>query len=211
MEALQLQEPLSIIDIAFNKPSDNELLGRYSVGDESAFRELVDRYKNSLFSFLKMFLYRDDHVEDVFQETFLQFFASLDLFDMSRPVRPWLFMIAANKAKDAIRKLQQIHETPFVMLTDSEENSFEDFFNSIISDNSTPPDKLEEREYVLLVREVISILPVHYREIILLAYFNKFSYRQIADILSIPVGTVKSRLHSAVGHFAKLWSEYAYY
>ncbi|MBN2588947.1 MAG: RNA polymerase sigma factor [Sedimentisphaerales bacterium] len=211
MEVLQLQKHLSIVDTAFKKLSDNELLKRYSVGDESAFRELVVRYKNSLYSFLRMFLYRDDHVEDVFQETFLQFFKSLDLFDMNRPVRPWLFMIAANKAKDAIRKLQQIHEVPFVMLADSEENCFEDFFNAIVSDNSTPAVKLEEREYVLLVREVISIMPVHYREILLLAYFNKFSYKQIADILSIPVGTVKSRLHSAVRHFAKLWSESVYH
>ncbi len=211
METLQLQERFSIVDIAFKELSDNELLERYSVGDESAFRELVVRYKNSLYSFLRMFLYRDDHIEDVFQETFLQLFASLRLFDMSRPLRPWLFMIAANKAKDAIRKLQQIHETPFVMLEDSEESSFEDFFNSVTSDNSTPPVKLEKSEYALLVREIISIMPDSYREILLLAYFNGFTYKEMADILHIPVGTVKSRLNSAVGNFAKLWSEYTYY
>ena len=129
---------------------------------------------------------------------------------MNRPLRPWLFTIAANKAKDAIRKLQQTREKPFGMITDSQEISFDDFFNSTASDNSTPPVKLVENEKKLLVREVILIMPVIYREILLLAYFNEFSYKEMADILNIPLGTVKSRLHSAVGHFGKLWRELAY-
>ena len=199
-----------MVNIVLDKLTDNQLLERYLDGDENAFQELTSRYKNSLYSFLRLFLYRDDYIEDIFQETFLQFFTSLDLFDMSRPLCPWLFMIAANKAKDAIRKLQQIHDIPFTMITDSQEVSFEDFFNSITCDDSTAPVKLEESEYALLVREVISVMPINYREILLLAYYNKFSYQEMADMLNIPLGTVKSRLHSAIGHFGKMWREYAY-
>ena len=81
----------------FIKLSDSELLSRFRDGDEDAFREIVDRYKNSLYAFLRQFLNRHDLVEDVFQETFLQLFASRDSFDTSRPLRPWLFTIAANK------------------------------------------------------------------------------------------------------------------
>jgi RNA polymerase sigma-70 factor (ECF subfamily) len=85
------------------KLSDAELLARYTAGEEAAFREIVSRYKNSLYAFLRQFLNRHDLVEDVFQETFLQLFSSRDSFDTSRPLRPWLFTIAANKAKDALR------------------------------------------------------------------------------------------------------------
>ncbi len=210
MEVLQLQEHFSIVDVALKRPTDNELLERYSGGDENAFRELVTRYKNGLYTFLRLFLYRDDLLDDVFQETFLQLFYSLDSFDMNRPLRPWLFTIAANKAKDAIRKLQQKREIPIGMVADSQEISFDDFFNSIASDNSTPYVKLEKNEYALLVKEVISSMPLNYKEILLLAYFNRFSYKEIADILHIPIGTVRSRLHSAVGYFAKMWRELAY-
>jgi RNA polymerase sigma-70 factor (ECF subfamily) len=88
------------------KPTDAELLAQFAEGDEAAFRELVNRYKNGLYAFLKQFLNHQDMVEDAFQETFLQLFTSRDSFDTSRPLRPWLFTIAANKAKDALRKRQ---------------------------------------------------------------------------------------------------------
>jgi len=209
MEIIQLQKHFSIVDAALKKLTDSELLERYSGGDENAFRELVTRYKNSLYTFLRLYLYRDDHVEDVFQETFLQFFYSLDSFDINRPLYPWLFTIAANKAKDVIRKLQHIREIPVGMIKDSQEISFDDFFNSITSDDITPPVELEKKENSLLVKKVISTMPVNYREILLLSYLNGFSYKEIAEILHIPVGTVKSRLHSAVKCFAKLYRESA--
>ena len=88
----------------YSKLSDAELLAHYTAGEEAAFREIVNRYKNSLYAFLRQFLNRHDLVEDVFQETFLQLFASRESFDTNRPLRPWLFTIAANKAKDALRK-----------------------------------------------------------------------------------------------------------
>ncbi len=92
--------------------SDAELLARYGKGDEAAFREIVSRYKNGLYAFLRQFLNRQDLVEDVFQETFLQLFTSRESFDDTRPLRPWLFTIAANKAKDALRKWQRTAAIP---------------------------------------------------------------------------------------------------
>ena len=71
--------------------SDSELLQRYRQGEEWAFREIVTRYKNSLYAFLRRFVSQDDVVEDVFQETFLQLYASRDSFDSERPLRPWLY------------------------------------------------------------------------------------------------------------------------
>jgi RNA polymerase sigma-70 factor (ECF subfamily) len=193
------------MDSEFEKLSDSELLARYGAGDELAFRELVTRYKNSLYVFLRQFLNRLDLVEDVFQETFLQLYTSRASFDQSRPLRPWLFTIAANKAKDALRKRQRTAAIPIGTIADSDDLSFGDVLNAITSDSTTPSDNLERTEMALRVEQVMANMPENLRQILTLAYFNKFSYKQMADILSIPIGTVKSRLHTAVGYFAKDW------
>jgi RNA polymerase sigma-70 factor (ECF subfamily) len=185
------------------KLSDAQLLERYSQGDERAFRELVSRYKNSLYAFLKRFLNQRDLIEDVFQETFLQLFTSRDSFDPERPLRPWLFTIAANKAKDALRKQQRSSAVPIGTISDGEQASFDDVLNSLTSVETRPYETLERGELAERVREVVANMPESAREILILAYFNKFSYKQMAQILSIPIGTVKSRLHTAVNRFAK--------
>ncbi len=187
------------------KLTDAELLQRYSGGDEAAFQEIVSRYKNSLYAFLKQFLNQSDLVDDVFQETFLQLFTSRKSFDPSRPLRPWLFTIAANKAKDALRKSQRTAAVPIGTLTESEEMSFDEMLNALSSDTAVPYDDVERGETVARVNEVIANMPDNLREILALAYFNQFSYKQMAEILSIPIGTVKSRLHAAVARFAKDW------
>ena len=187
------------------KLTDAELLQEYIAGDESAFREIVNRYKNSLYSFLKQFLNQPDLVDDVFQETFLQLFTSRRSFDPSRPLRPWLFTIAANKAKDALRKSQRGNAVPIGTISESEDMSFDEMLNALSSDTAVPYDEVERNETAARVNEVIANMPESLREILLLAYFNRFSYKQMADILSIPIGTVKSRLHTAVARFAKDW------
>ncbi|MHC4680872.1 MAG: RNA polymerase sigma factor [Planctomycetota bacterium] len=193
------------MDYNLKKLSDAELLARYTGGEEAAFRELVSRYKNSLYAFLRQFLNRHDLVEDVFQETFLQLFASRESFDQSRPLRPWLFTIAANKAKDALRKWQRTSAVPIGTMADSQELSFDDMLNSVTADSTLPSDELQKSETASRVGKIVADMPENLREILILAYFQRFSYKQMADMLGIPIGTVKSRLHTAVGRFAKEW------
>jgi len=189
----------------FVKLSDAELLSRYTAGDEAAFREIVTRYKNSLYAFLRQFLNRHDLVEDVFQETFLQLYSSRNSFDTNRPLRPWLFTIAANKAKDALRKWQRTSAVSIGTMADSQDLSFDDMLNTVTSDRTLPYEELQKGETATRVGQIISNMPENLREILGLAYFQGFSYKQMAEILSIPIGTVKSRLHTAVGRFAKEW------
>ncbi|MBE0536820.1 MAG: sigma-70 family RNA polymerase sigma factor [Phycisphaerae bacterium] len=188
------------------KYTDAELLKRYREGDERAFREIVERYKNSLYSFLRRFLNRQDLVEDVFQETFLQLFASRDSFDVDRPLRPWLFTIAANKAKDALRKMQRHSSMSLGAIADSGDVSVDDVVNILASYKVTPSDEVTKDETARRVRQIIAEMPENLRGILILAYFEQFSYKHMAEILSIPIGTVKSRLHTAVMHFTKKWN-----
>lgn len=188
------------------KYTDAELLKRYREGDEVAFREIVDRYKNSLYSFLRRFLNRQGLVEDVFQETFLQLFASRESFDVDRPLRPWLFTIAANKAKDALRKMQRHSSMSLGAIADSGDVTVDDVVNILSSYKTTPSDEVTKDETARRVREIIAEMPENLRGILILAYFEQFSYKHMAEILSIPIGTVKSRLHTAVMHFTKKWN-----
>jgi len=187
------------------KPTDAELLSQYAAGDESAFREIVSRYKNGLYAFLKRFLNDPGLVEDVFQETFLQLFTSRDSFDPGRPLRPWLFTIAANKAKDTLRKSHRQPTVQIGPIAESREMTFDEVLDFLTSEDKIGYNELEREETALQVRQTVANMPANLREIIILAYFHKFSYKQMARILSIPIGTVKSRLHTAVGRFAKQW------
>jgi len=166
----------------------------------------VSQYKDSLYAFLRRFLNQPDLVDDVFQETFMQLYVSRDTFDLSRPLRPWLFTIAANKAKDALRRMQRVDSANLGSLFDSDEHSIDDVLNTLDYDEHMPYDDLIRDETAVAVKRVIARMPAKLREILILAYFHKFSYAEIAGILGIPVGTVKSRLHTAVGRFAEDWN-----
>jgi RNA polymerase sigma-70 factor (ECF subfamily) len=194
-------------ETSVKKPTDAELLEQYKAGNEMAFREIVDRYKNPLYSFLRRFLNKQDLVEDVFQETFLQLYTSKDKFDSTRPLHPWLFTIAANKAKDALRKMQRTSAMSIGAIADSGGVSIDDVVNMLASYTITPETEASKTETAANVREIVANMPENLRAILILAYFEQFSYKQMAEILSIPIGTVKSRLHTAVVYFTKKWNE----
>lgn len=184
---------------------DSQLLLLFRQGDEDAFREIVTRYKNSLYAFLRRFINQQDTVEDVFQETFLQLFTSRDSFDTEKPLRPWLFTIAANKAKDALRKIQRNSALSMGAMADAGDISVDEVVNILGSYNNTPEQEVSSNETSARVRQIINEMPDNLRSILLLAYFEQFSYKHMAEILSIPIGTVKSRLHTAVAYFVKKW------
>jgi RNA polymerase sigma-70 factor (ECF subfamily) len=194
-----------MINSDLEKYTDAELLTLYDSGNQAAFRVLVNRYKDNLYAFLRRFLGRVELVEEVFQETFLQLYNSKDSFDKSRPLKPWLFTIAANKAKDKLRSRQRKSAISIGNIADAQEMSFEEMINTLSSTEKEPYNELEGKEQALRVREIIAEMPENLREILIFAYFNQFSYKQMAEILSIPIGTVKSRLHTAVNRFAKDW------
>ncbi len=185
--------------------SDEQLLALSRSGDREAFSKLLRRYEKELFNFLLKFLGQRSLAEDVFQESFLQVYVSAADFDVSRRFRPWLYTIAANKARDALRKRVR---RPLVQLTASDDEGGEvDLWHNLLKDEATPEKLYELKQRKQQVRRAVAELPEHLREILILAYFNQLSYKELAEVFNIPLGTVKSRLHSAVGAFAKKYRE----
>lgn len=185
--------------------SDETLLANYRLGDRTSFTQLMERYQRELFHFLVRFLGDRAAAEDVFQETFLQVHQSADQFDPQRRFRPWLFTIAANKARDLMRSNARRPTSPLQAAISNSDDSSGQFIDLMSANTELPGDPMEKEEIQAKVRQAVMNLPENLREILLLSYFHQFPYKQISDILQIPLGTVKSRLHAAVAQFADRW------
>jgi RNA polymerase sigma-70 factor (ECF subfamily) len=188
-----------------NDPTDETLLDQYRQGDRGCFRKLVDRYQRELYHFLVRFLGDRAAAEDVFQETFLQVHQSAEQFDVNRRFRPWLFTIAANKARDLIRAQSRRPTNPLQASISAHDEESGEFIDLMHSAAELPSEPMERQELQQLVQNAVMSMPDNLREILLLSYFHQFPYKQISDILGIPLGTVKSRLHAAVAYFADRW------
>ncbi len=185
--------------------SDEALISDYRSGDASAFRELVSRYREDLLRFLVRLMGSRAAAEDVFQETFLQVHLSAGGFDTARRFKPWLFTIAANKGRDTLRRNTRRRTLDLSAPVPGPGEAGRTFIDLMEIDVPSPDEALDEQERSQLVQKAIDQMPDALREILLLAYFQRMSYSQVAEVLEIPLGTVKSRLHAAVASFARSW------
>ena len=189
--------------------TDEQLLVDYSRGDQRAFGELVARYQHELFAFLYRFVSDAGGAataEDLFQETFVQVHRSAKGFDPGRKFRPWLFTIAANKARDYLRSSgrRSIHSLDNVAGGGSgQDEDATTFLDLMQSEMAPPPAELQTGEDIALVNRVLGEMPVIYREVLVMSYFHQFSYKEMAEVLGVPLGTIKSRLHGALAIFAR--------
>jgi RNA polymerase sigma-70 factor (ECF subfamily) len=185
--------------------TDEQLLVAHIAGDRDAFAQLVNRYQRELYHFLLRFLGDSAAADDVFQEAFIQVHQSASTFESDRRFRPWLFTIAANKARDFLRSRARRQAAPLQASMDSGNEEGAQFIDLLESLEAGPTAVAEKAELQVRVQEAVQRLPEHLREVILLAYFQQFPYKDIAEVLDVPLGTVKSRLHAAVEAFARIW------
>ncbi|GMU22297.1 MAG: RNA polymerase sigma24 factor [Phycisphaerae bacterium] len=186
-------------------PTDEQLLADYVAGQIDGFELLVRRHNQELYRFLVRFTGSSSMAEDIVQETFLQVHLSAASFDRSRRFKPWLFTIAANKARDLLRSRRRRPEVPLDAQVGSGEEESQRFLDFMSDASAAPTGQLEQEEEREFVRTVMNRLPEHLREVLVLSYFHRFPYKEIADILNVPLGTVKSRLHAAVGQLGQAY------
>ena len=194
--------------------SDEALFERYRKGDNACLRTLIERHHVDLLRFLYRLVGDQAGAEDVFQETFLQIHVSAGTFDATRRFRPWLFTIAANKARDYLRRKGRRRmlelSAPVSGGTGAGaggEDGGAAFIDLMEVRVPAPNARLDQSELNNQVQRALATLSPTLREILLLAYFQRLSYAQIAEDLGIPLGTVKSRLHAAVAGFGKAWKQ----
>jgi RNA polymerase sigma-70 factor (ECF subfamily) len=178
--------------------SDEDLLLDYLTNqDPRLFTELVVRHERELYGYLHRFLGHVELARDVLQATFLQLHLKCDSFHAGRRLRPWLYAIATNQAIDALRSNRRHWGPSIDMALPSPEGEYAPLSEGLEGCESEPPAEAELRECRAGVRQAVDQLPMQLRQLVRMVYFDGLKYREAADALAIPLGTVKSRMHSA--------------
>jgi RNA polymerase sigma-70 factor, ECF subfamily len=188
--------------------TDEELLlGYRERGDETLFAELVRRYERELYSYLRRYLGDAEMAEDAFQAAFLQVHLKCQQFEQGRAVRPWLYTVATNQAIDAQRRSRRHRMVSLDRTGPADGEDVGKLLDLLTSKEPTPTAQLNADERRTWLHQAIEQLPESFRDVIRLVYFQELKYREAAEALQIPVGTVKSRMHAAVAKLNELWTQ----
>ncbi|MCO4852179.1 RNA polymerase sigma factor SigW [Bacillus vallismortis] len=160
-------------------------------GDQNAFADIVDIYKDKIYQLCYRMLGNVHEAEDIAQEAFIRAYVNIDSFDTNRKFSTWLYRIATNLTIDRIRK-----KKPDYYL-DAEVAGTEGLtmYSQIAADGVLPEDAVVSLELSNTIQQKILKLPDKYRTVIVLKYIDELSLIEIGEILNIPVGTAKTRIH----------------
>ena len=176
------------------RAQENALIARCKDGDIGAFDELVRHYEKRVYSFAYRLAGNQDDANDVAQEAFIRVFNSLHTFRGDAVFTTWIYRIVTNVYLDERKKSKSHRQTSLDDYIELDENAVS---RQIESDAPSPEEIVEHRERDRVVQEAVSSLPDYQRIIVTLYHLQSRSYEEIAEILHLPIGTVKSRLNRA--------------
>ncbi|MBM7705001.1 RNA polymerase sigma factor SigW [Metabacillus iocasae] len=160
-------------------------------GDQNAFSEVVEYYKDKVYQLCYRMLGNREEAEDSAQETFIRAYVNIQSYDTNRKFSTWLYRIATNLCIDRIRK----KKPDYYLDAEVPGTDGLTMYSQIAADQALPEDELESLELQELIQSEILKLPEKYRTVIVLKYVDELSLKEISDILDLPVGTVKTRIH----------------
>lgn len=173
--------------------SDIHLIAEALNGSQKAFAELEGRYHSAIFHIVFKIVREKETADDLVQETFMKAFSSLASYRSEYRFSTWLYKIAANASIDFLRK-KRIK----ALSLDQEIETGEGKVEFEVADYSYHPEQdLVRKQQRFSIEEAIDALPGKYREVIVYRHKEDKSYEEIADLLHIPVGTVKARIFRA--------------
>ncbi|MBE6704520.1 MAG: sigma-70 family RNA polymerase sigma factor [Ruminococcaceae bacterium] len=184
----------------YKRLADPQLMELCAAKDEDAFSEIVGRYERFVYSTVFAELKNTDDAFDVSQEVFIRLYNAAGGFRCESTLKTWLYRMCKNCAYDYMRKYYK-HRAVSLTYKDAEEETTEDA--DIVSD-TTPEDELLRKEKIQAVRNAVLELPEEQREVIVLREFQNMQYSEIAVMLGISEGTVKSRISRAREHLKKI-------
>lgn len=166
--------------------SDQELIARCQRGDRGAFEPLFRRYRDRAYDFALGFVGSPDDALDLTQEAFVRAYRALGRFRPGAPFEPWFFRILRNLCLNAIRRRKTWQTVPWEAIGEPSASPYE-----------SPSRSVEQKEIRAAVWAALGELTPDQREIVILKEFQDRSYKEIAEILGCPLGTVMSRLYYA--------------
>jgi len=173
--------------------SDDQLIERTLAGETEAFGVLVRRWESPIYGLSFRMLGRDEDARDVCQETFISAYRNLKKFRGDSKFSSWLYRIALNACHSRLRRAETGLTQPLENLTS--EGVAVEYSDPAAEDVS---EKLQRDQRATLVRRALQALPPEMRQVILMKEYEDLTFNEIAEILEIPVSTVKSRLYTGL-------------
>lgn len=184
--------------------TDEELFRRFrDSGDAGAYETLVHRYEQPLFGYLHRYLGNAELAEDVFQATFLRMYLKSDRFEDGRAFRPWIYAIATHKAID-VQRHERRHRHVEQARSPAQRDGHSPL-DKVAARGRSPDEQVGDREEGCRMQAAVQKLSAVQRRAVQLVYEQGLAYRDAAALMGVPVGTVKSRLHSALLTLARVW------
>ncbi|WHX25391.1 RNA polymerase sigma factor SigW [Virgibacillus halodenitrificans] len=162
-------------------------------GDQSAFEDVVNYFQHKIYQHCLRMLGNAHEAEDIAQEAFIRAYINIESFDEQRKFSTWLYRIATNLTIDRIRK----RKPDFYLDSKIKGTDGLDMYSQLPDQGKLPGEEVESLELKRYIHHEISELPPKYRSVITLRYLEEFSLQEISEILDIPLGTVKTRIHRA--------------
>lgn len=167
--------------------TDEELAKLVADGDRDKFGILMERYQAKLFRYGKKFLVDSDNIEDVVQDVFIKAYKNIKSFDTTQRFSPWIYRIAHNTYINAIKKSSL---NPLYLF------DFDTLLSYTVVEDPVIKER-EQKEIKEFIDKGLDSIEDKYREILVLYYIEEFSYKEIADILQVPVSTAGVRIMRA--------------
>jgi len=171
--------------------TDEQLIGRFQAGDERAYVELVNRYKDRLFNFVFPFFGDVEQSEDVVQDTMLRLYEKKHYYKEIAKFSTWIYTIARNLANTELRKRKR-RKTTYLSQMSKEDRQYD------IPAVQDDVDQDLQNEFMRnRINLAIDALPEHFKTVIILRDIQELSYDDISNIVEVPLGTIKSRINRA--------------
>jgi RNA polymerase sigma-70 factor (ECF subfamily) len=190
---------------------DNELMARLKTATQGelmrGFEIIVGRHKNAIVSFLFRFTGDFRTAEDLAQEAFLRVFKKIQDYNSTAKFSTWLYTIASNLAKDEFKRRSRHPARSLDWKSSADTTRDMPQAKAADTTSSVPGARLEKDEVRLSVNKALDLLDAHDREILVLKDVQGLSYDEISEILTLPMGTVKSRISRARTAFKEVWKK----
>lgn len=171
--------------------TDEDLIERFQKGDEQAYIELVNRYRDRLMNFVYRFVNDYEQSEDIAQETLIKLYTHKHYYKKIAKFSTWIYTIAANLAKSELRKKKTRKVTNLSQMS-TQEKEYELPADQPDTDQAIESEFIEKR-----IQAAIQKLPLHFKTVTILREIQELSYEEISKIVDVPLGTVKSRINRA--------------
>lgn len=172
---------------------DDKLVAAAVEGDENAYAQLVDKYKRALFFHIAKMVREREQIEDLVQESFMKAFGNLKSYNTDYAFSTWLYRIATNHSIDYLRK----RKLQTLSIDDSRKTKDGELEMQLPDESSVTDREIIRKQRQNIIHNAIDELPEKYREVIRMRHMEEKSYQEIADLLDLPLGTVKAHIFRA--------------